>query len=758
QQYKIEYRMRCCDGSYRYWLDRGKPVMDENGAVTKIIGACTDITERKIAIEQLRRSEVRFRTVVQSLGEGLIITDLDDVVQYANQRMFDLTGYTADEMMGRPAYEMLLRPAMWPQSQARNRARAGGKAEQYEVDLCRKDGSVFAAQINAAPYRNDLGEVVGTLGAIADVTRRRRTEEALRDSEERLNRIVETNADAIVLIDLEGQITFANAAAEGVFGMPREQIVKFRYNDPIWRVESARELGLGDGNLPLLAVLTTGEPVYDVEHAIRQPGGTELTLSINAAALRNSQDEITGAVLSISDISRRKALEERLSHQAFHDPLTNLPNRTLFLDRLDSALTRSVRQGSLVAVLFVDLDNFKIINDSLGHNVGDEVLMGVASRILSCLRSQDTGARIGGDEFTVVLEGIENAQQAVVVAERILQMLHLPFLVAEKEVYATPSIGISIGGKSSQSAELLRQADSAMYAAKSNGKSCYKLFDSDNRVPPVQRLELEGSLRHAIERGELMLHYQPEVEFAGGRVIGVEALVRWNRESGVCMSPSEFIPLAEETGLIVSIGRWVLEEACRQAEKWQRAARLMGDANAPLWMSVNFSSRQLRQPDVVEVVAAALEKSGIDPASFVVEVTEHTLMEESEKTIDILRRLKALGVKIAIDDFGTGYSSLAYLRSFPVDILKIDRKFISGLSKTTGDVVIVSSVIRLAHALGLTVVAEGVETAEDVHQLLEMGCDIAQGYYCAYPMPGDDIAGCLSLVQEKFAPGMALLN
>jgi diguanylate cyclase (GGDEF)-like protein len=428
-------------------------------------------------------------------------------------------------------------------------------------------------------------------------------------------------------------------------------------------------------------------------------------------------------------------------HKAFHDSLTGLPNRALFLDRLQQALDRSSRDGVPRAVLFVDLDNFKIINDSLGHKSGDELLTVAAERLRACLRPADTAARFGGDEFVVLIDGVTGVGDAVRVAERVAAALGEPIELGERQVVVRTSVGIALSeGHDSQPGVILRNADVAMYEAKKEGKGRNKVFDPGMFAQALRRLELGNDLRRAIEQEELRLYYQPKVELGTGSIAGVEALVRWEHPERGLILPEEFIPLAEETGLIVPLGWWVLREACRRVGEWGEKY----PAALPLGMSVNLSVKQFQGPDLVRELAGMLQEIGLEPSRLQLEITESVVMEDAEYAAGLLQGLKRIGVKLAVDDFGTGYSSLSLLRRFPFDEMKIEKEFIDGLGKNDQDAVIVQLVTDLAHELGMRVVAEGVETAEQLARLREMGCDQAQGHYFWESLPGEETAALLA--------------
>jgi len=569
------------------------------------------------------------------------------------------------------------------------------------------------------------------------------TEDLLsRRSEARFSSLVQNSSDVVMVMEADSAVRYVSPSVERVLG----------YDPAGLAGTKLTELIHPDDKAQVLQFLTSGGRDEEEPH----PALTEFRIRhrddswLFVESLRTNlmhDPNVSGIVLNTRDISERKAFEEQLEHQAFHDPLTELANRALFRDRVEHALERQTRDGRPVSVLFMDVDDFKTINDSLGHAAGDQLLREAGERLKKCLRAADTAARLGGDEFGVLLEdagtggaGVEAAD----VAARIMAALEGPFHLGRKEVFVRGSIGIAtvrpdLEGGPQGADELLRNADVAMYMAKEAGKGRYQVFEPAMHDTALRRLELKADLQRAVDNGEFVLHFQPVIELETGEITGLEALLRWNHPERGMVLPLEFIPLAEETGLIVPIGRWVIEEACRQAVQLKERFPA-----SPLNMAVNLSARQLQRPEIVGEIAEILMESGLDPGDLILEITESVMMRDMNLSIQRLTELKELGVKLAVDDFGTGYSSLNYIRRFPVDILKVDKSFVDGVNGSGEESALTAAIIELAAILKLRPVAEGIERADQLERLLDLHCDLGQGFYFARPLPMDGIDDLLA--------------
>ena len=567
------------------------------------------------------------------------------------------------------------------------------------------------------------------------LVRAREAEEVLRASEARHRSVVDTAFDAIITVSGDGRIQSFNRGAERTFGHTAAYAIG-------QSLQVLVPLHLHDEYHSAFAALLTGNTDMlgqTIEGVGQRADDTVFPLELVIARIQEEREVIFTGI--VRDVTERKLFEAQLQHRAFHDPLTDLPNRVLFMDRLAQAVLRARREQRAVAVLFLDIDSFKFINDTLGHKAGDQLLVAVAHRLQSCIRGIDTVARMGGDEFTILLEEVSTVSSATYVAERIAEQMRTPFCIDGKDTSITTSVGIAFHtGHHEQPDDLLRSADVAMYEAKRAGKARFVVFDSSLDEHARERLTLETDLRLALEHDEFLLYYQPIVSVRSGQIGEFEALLRWQHPQRGLLAPGDFIALAEDTGLIIPVGRWVLREACRQMQAWHQQPR----HGAPLVVAVNLSARQFRHATLLEDIAAILKETGLDPQFLKLEITESVVLDSVDSTLSTLRALKALGVQLAIDDFGTGYSSLNYLKQFPIDVIKIDRSFIQGLGETAQDTAMIAAMITLGHALGFQVLTEGVETSDQLAQLDTLQCDLAQGYLFARPLPAETVAEYLA--------------
>jgi diguanylate cyclase (GGDEF)-like protein/PAS domain S-box-containing protein len=569
--------------------------------------------------------------------------------------------------------------------------------------------------------------------------------EEVRGNEERFRAPVQNASDVILVVGPDLTVTYQTPSVERVLGYAPGDLLGTRLVDLVHPDDHEPALEF------IVGATTTRGISTPVEWRLRHRDGTWLYVEAIGNNLLDVP-RVAGVVFTIRSIMERRQLHEQLRRLAFSDSLTGLANRALFRDRVEHALSRRQTGENSVAVLFLDLDDFKVINDSLGHKAGDHLLIAVAQRLQACLRPADTAARLGGDEFAVLLEDTVGERGAVEVAERILDLLRLPILldavdqaqgdrVLDRELFAHASIGIAVSSPAIESEELLRNADLAMYAAKTKGKGHYELYKPSLHAATMEQLKIKADLQQAIEHGQFNLEYQPIITLEGDRVVGFEALLRWHHPERGLVHPGGFVGLAEETGLIVPIGHWVLRRACEQARSWQEAF-----PDHPLSISVNLSARQFQQPDLIELIREVLAETGLDPGRLVLELTESLLMQDTEATIAKLEGLKHLGVHLAIDDFGTGYSSLSYLRRFPVDILKIDRSFVEGLGTGAEESALARAIVKLGHTLRLKTVAEGIEASAQLEALRALECNFGQGFYLAHPL---DPASATDLLESE---------
>ncbi len=679
-----------------------------------------DITEAHKATQILQEREMTLNAIFTGTLDAILITD--DAGRYvdANPAACKLFGMTKQELLGRSAADFVP-PAVRPRVvEGWGLFLAQGTASGvYELTFPNGQTRIleYTARAHFLPGRH--------VTAIRDVADRVRAERAVQASEEYMRALVENLSEAITVIDAEGRVRYASPAQQRMLGY--QQAVGLSMFARVHPDEAPR--------LPLLFEQVRMNPAKPITVEIRAQhvDGSWRVIEATATNLLDNP-AVRGIVVNSHDITERKAAEALLLHNAFHDALTGLPNRALFLDRLEHCFQRAKRNSHDCAVLFIDLDRFKNINDSLGHIVGDQLLIEVSKRLLTCVRAGDTVARFGGDEFAILLDELKSDQETIDVAEKIVASFKHPFYLAGQELVSHASIGIALCfDEVLQPEEMLRDADIAMYKAKHNGQA-YAIADPAAHATMLARLEMEADLRRALEREEFVLHYQPKLSIDGSRVLGVEALVRWQHPERGMIPPGDFISLAEETGLIVPLGQWVLRHACQQMRQW------LSEGISLLFVAVNISARQFQQPTFVETVRTILAEVGLDPGFLCAELTESLLMVDAAATIGVLGELRGLGLRaLAVDDFGTGYSSLSYLQRFPVTELKIDRSFVQGLPNNRGDAALVTSIIALAHSLDLHVIAEGVETEAQRGFLEAAGCDRFQGYLASRPLPAEQL-------------------
>ena len=700
-------------------------VAGPDGAAQYLIAQMVDITQQRAAERALAESERRFRTLAAASPAGIFSADASRRMLYANERLGEIFGLDPGEMDGDrwirrvdPAWHGILERALLSLAE-------GGGSVALDVRLEKAAGARWVRINIAAMDDRDDDEPAAFVGTVEDVTAsvEARAELAAREAEYRV--LADHSGDFLSRQDLDGRFLYASPASAAVLGYAPDELLGrttdelgFLHPEDAARVRATRWR------------LRRNGPTATVTWRVVRPDGSTGWVESAVRVVSDDSGRPYQLIAVNRDITARKEAEAELARRAMHDSLTGLPNRVLFLDRLEQALRRAERAGTLVAVLFLDLDRFKLINDCFGHSAGDRVLCDVAERLTTALRPSDTISRFGGDELTVLCEGIDSEAGALDIAHRLAALLEEPFTVDDGEAFLEASIGISLGGGDAIPEDLISDADAAMYRAKDRGRGRVEIFDEALRRDVRERVATESLLRRAIERGELRMHVQPVVRIGDGAIQGFEALVRWMHPERGLVAPREFIPLAEETGLVVPIGNWMLREVCRTLRRWH-------DETGATWAqcSVNLSARHLQQPDLVARVAAALDEFGVPPDRLVLEITESVVMEGGDGQIETLDALKALGVRLALDDFGTGYSSLAHLHRFPLDVLKIDRSFTASLGDDHQGASIAGAIVSLAEALGLVTVAEGIEDVAQQRALERMGCTFAQGYLFARPQP-----------------------
>jgi diguanylate cyclase (GGDEF)-like protein/PAS domain S-box-containing protein len=726
------------DGARHDVLINKATFFDPAGEIAGIVGVLVDITERKKLEADTRESNERLRAVIYATPLAIVARDLKAKVRMWNPAAERMFGWKEEEVLG--TRTSIVPPHLRDQVDAmRSRAEAGETIAIEETQRLHRDGHVIDVSVSIAPIYGGDGKVNGTMVNIADITRRKQAEAALRESESHLRLAMDSAQMGMWYWECDTDRFTYSEGLNVLFGRPADSL----HTD--YRMLQER-LHPDDRELfaaTMRHAVKKGSD-FQVDYRVVWPDGSIHWIANRAQVHRGAGGRALRVVGVAMNITERKIAEQRIEHMAHHDALTGLPNRVLLRDRIQQAIAQAHRNGTQLAVLFVDLDHFKTINDSLGHQLGDRLLQSVASRILVCVREGDTVSRVGGDEFVIVIPGLGSAADASPVASKILDVLATAFHLHGNDLHVAASIGISLYPADGADAEtLMRHADTAMYHAKDSGRANFQFFTQYMNVAAQQRLSLENALRSALENQEFELHYQPLFRVRDRAITGFEALLRWHPDGGTeTIAPGEFITAAEESGLIIPIGEWALREALRQAKAWQSPGR-------KLTMAVNVSANQLSRSNFVERLRRLIQEMAIDPSLIELEVTESVIIEGAGEARAALDELAALGVGIAIDDFGTGYSGLAYLKRLPIDTVKIDQSFVRDLTTDADDAAIVTAILAMAKSLEVGVVAEGVETEEQLAELKRLGCHRAQGFLLAAPM---DAAAVSHLLGHSAAP------
>jgi diguanylate cyclase (GGDEF)-like protein/PAS domain S-box-containing protein len=699
----IEVRLLRHDGGFIEVESLGVPIVSDDGAADRIVVIARDITERKAA-------ESRLRAIVDQLPATVWTVDCDLRVTSSLGGGLSPLGFKPDQLVGGRLPDLPLGEHMEKTLEVHRRALTGITL-QYETRWGDRD-----LYLRLQPLTDANGAIAGALGITFDITGQKR-------AERRYQELFERNLAGVFRSSVSGELLECNEAFARIFGYnTAEEMRGVCTRDLYWDANDRGEV---------IASLRSRGELRNFELRLRHRTGEIVWTLLNETIVHGesgSEDVLEGTII---DITPRKIAEERMQYQAFHDSLTDLPNRFLFNERLNLVIAQSKRHGRKAAVMFLDLDDFKTINDTMAHTAGDELLRGVAERLSSCLRADDTVARIGGDEFVFIIPELAGAAAAARAAERILEEVRRPFMIHDRELFVTASVGIATFPADGDDAEtLVKNADSAMYRAKEAGRNQFQFHTPLSQRRAEVRLTLETALRRALEREELFLVYQPQVELATGRIVRFEALLRWKRPELGVIEPADFIPLAEELGTIVPIGEWVLRTACAQLRSWQRAGLDVG-------MSINLSPRQFQHDRLTRLVEDVLAETCVDPRGVEIEITESLSIRDSDLTVSRLSYFRSLGMRVALDDFGSGYSSLAHVRFLPIDTVKIDRSFITDLAELPAEQTIVQAIVTMAHALDLRVVAEGVETEAQRDVLAALGCDDIQGYVFSRPVTVD---------------------
>lgn len=740
QSLHCQLRFRHRDGGWRCYDIREQVLArDGEGQVTRIIGVGKDVTVQIEASQSLRDSEQRYRMLAESISDVIFSTDNQLQLNYISPSVQTVLGYSVDYIFDNGWPSIIANPSQLSgmQTLMERVSKALDDREQlrqlrsqlptqvFLFDCLRADGRKIPIELRLVLVWDDHERFEGVLGVARDISQQRRAEKDLRMAAT----VFEHSTSAILITDPAGYIVQVNEAFSRVSGYAPDEVLDQRPN--MLTVE-----GQQDAHLGYVLKQLNQRGTWEGEVWLKRRSGEHYPAWVGITAVLDDERDLASYVCFFTDISERKASEQRIHRLAYYDALTHLPNRTLFQDRLHTALQQAERHKSWVVLMFLDLDRFKPINDSLGHAAGDRMLKDMAERLLACVDEDDTVARMGGDEFTLLLQSRTSREmalnRAIHVAENILASLVRPFVLESREFFVTASIGIALSPQDgNELSQLMKNADTAMYHAKERGKNNFQFYQADMNASALERLELESDLRHALEQNEFILYYQPQFSGDGKRLTGAEALLRWRHPRRGLVPPGDFIPVIEELGLVVDVGDWVLREASRQLKAWHKAK-----VRVPK-VSVNISARQFSDGQLGKRIANILEETGLPPACLELELTESILMREVNEAMQILDSLKNLGLSIAVDDFGTGYSSLNYLKQFPIDVLKIDRTFVDGLPEGEQDAQIARAIIAMAHSLNLAVIAEGVETHEQLEFLREHGCDEVQGYLFGRPMPAN---------------------
>jgi diguanylate cyclase (GGDEF)-like protein/PAS domain S-box-containing protein len=695
--------------------------------------------ELSLELEQLGDREERFRQIAENVREVFfMISAQTDEILYISPAYEEVWGRSCESLYENPeSWLGAIHPEDSLQALAtlETQFRTGDEFHE-EYRIVRPDGSIRWIWVRAFPITDSVGEVNRFVGIAEDITDRKQAEEAMRKSEEQFRLIFEMAPIGMAITTLDGKLERVNQSLCDALGYTKEELVSLTFAQ-IAHPED-REISIA-----LEKKLLQGqESTFQIEQRYLAKDGRVVDTLLTVTIVRDEHGNCLHFNNQIVDITERKKMERQLLYDALHDSLTGLPNRALFMDRLTQQLKKSKQQENYqFAVLFLDLDRFKIVNDSVGHLVGDRLLVEFARRLESCIRPTDTVARLGGDEFTILLENIKDVVETTIVAERIYEVLTLPFQINNYELFATASIGIALSINGYEKPEdILRDADLTMYSAKEQGKARYEVFDRSMHERALNRLQLETDLRWGMERNEFLVYYQPITSLTTGKLAGFESLMRWQHPEKGLISPGDFIPVAEETGLIIPLGSWLLKESCRQLKAWQ----LQYPLHPNLKISVNLSGKQLTDINLIEQIDRILEETGLEGKYLKLEITESILMDNLDVATKMLLELRKRHIQLSIDDFGTGYSSLSYLHRFPVNTLKIDRSFINEMESKEENSAIVKAIVTLAHMLNMDVVAEGIENSSQLAQLKLLKCELGQGYLFSKPLSKEDVEVLMS--------------